>query len=761
MVCILMLSLLAGCNVTKLIPQGEELYTGAEVKIVPQGEVQNTRSLKKELEDVVRPKPNSSIFGWRPRIWVYYKMGKTKDKGFKHWVKNKIGEKPVLLEDANPEKTVLVMMNRMENKGHFHSLASFDIERKDKKARVLYIAKAKPQYIFQKIEAPKGEDSLSSHIRRNMDKTLLRSGDPYDLDVLKQERSRLDAVLKNEGFYYFNPDFLLFKADSTVGNRRINLSLEIKKDAPPMAIRPYKLNDIFVFTNYSLTRDSASANAYGVKENGYYFVNDEEIIKTRPVAKSILLEQNKTYSRNDHNQTLARLMGMGIFKFVDIKLQAAQPPDTLDKLDALIYLTPLKKKSLRVEVQGVSKSNSYTGPELRASFRNRSSFRGAELLILNLNGSFESQFGRASSGVNSYELGATSQLVFPSFLSPFRLKKTSNAYVPKTKFEAGFRFLNRVRFFSVNSFNFTYGYRWKEITTKEHELNPVAINLSHLSRSTPAFEEVLNRNAFLRKSFRDQFIIGSNYSFTYNNQLLQEKTHQLYFNGVLDFSGNLLRLLKSTGGGRPNEDGSYLLFGVPFSQYSRFITDSRYAFRINQEAKIATRLIVGAGLPYGNSEVMPYLKQFFVGGSNSIRAFQPRSLGPGNYVTPDTSRTRAFSDQSGDIKIEGNAEYRFKIISIVKGALFVDAGNIWLVNPNPQLGGGEFRRDFLREVAVGTGFGVRFDITFLVLRFDLGFPLRKPFVEGSNKWVINGIKPGSSAWRKDNLVLNVAIGYPF
>jgi outer membrane protein assembly factor BamA len=315
----------------------------------------------------------------------------------------------------------------------------------------------------------------------------------------------------------------------------------------------------------------------------------------------------------------------------------------------------------------------------------------------------------------------------------------------------------------MNAVNFSYGYTWKETQQKEHTFNPLAINFARLERTTVAFKDLLAANPFLRQSFEEQFTIGGNYSFTYNSLVGNPRRNQYYFNGLVDVSGNLLSLANRAITGRaPTEESPYTLFGARYSQYTRLATDARYYFIINKNSKIATRLLAGVGMTYGNSRTLPYVKQFFSGGSNSIRAFLPRTVGPGTYLMPDSLVNKGFLDKAGDIKLEGNIEYRFTIISVLKGALFLDAGNVWLMRKNNQLPGGEFNAaDFYNELAVGSGFGLRLDLSFFILRFDLGMPLRKPYLPEKERWVIDEINFGQRNWRKQNLVLNIAIGYPF
>jgi hemolysin activation/secretion protein len=322
----------------------------------------------------------------------------------------------------------------------------------------------------------------------------------------------------------------------------------------------------------------------------------------------------------------------------------------------------------------------------------------------------------------------------------------------------------------MNSFNSSAGYTWRETTVADHQLNVININFLQLNNTTPAFDSLLRKNPFFGRSFEEQFIIGSNYTYTFNSQLREEdpvwrsrrrRRHHFFFRGNVDVSGNLMHLIQSVINEEGNtEEEPYTIFGTPYSQYSRFETDFRYYYKPSENNTLATRLLFGIGIPYGNSTTLPYVRQFFIGGPNSIRAFRARSVGPGSYRPEQVGFF--FFDQVGDILLEANVEYRFPLVSVVKGALFVDAGNIWLLKPydRPQ---GLFKFDtFLQQIAVGTGIGLRIDVSFFVLRFDLGIPLRYPYTDDEmtqdqnlqGEWLFDKFK-----WR--NSVFNIAIGYPF
>jgi len=333
-------------------------------------------------------------------------------------------------------------------------------------------------------------------------------------------------------------------------------------------------------------------------------------------------------------------------------------------------------------------------------------------------------------------------------------------YTPNTQISFSYNYLKRVDYFSLQTFQLIYGFKWKENITKEHELNPLNASYTSLGNQTDAFKALLDSNSFLKKSYEEQFIAGGNYSFTYNEQVIQGKKIQFYFQGNAETAGNVFSLIKRISGQKPSSDNPRNIFGSIYSQYAKFSIDTRGFYNFSEKTKFAMRFFAGFGKPYGNSSLLPYTKQFFSGGPNSIRAFQINSVGPGTYLQENNNRS--FLQLGGDIKLELNSEYRFNIYKFLKGALFVDAGNVWLQKSNPANIGSPFVfSNFMKELAVGSGFGLRFDVSFFILRFDLAFPLRKPWLEENNRWVIDQVDFTSSSWRKENLVLNIAIGYPF
>jgi hypothetical protein len=376
-------------------------------------------------------------------------------------------------------------------------------------------------------------------------------------------------------------------------------------------------------------------------------------------------------------------------------------------------------------------------------------------------GSFETQISGKYKDLYSYSINPQVELFFPRFIVPFTVRKTSSAYVPKTRIAMGYNFLKRVNYFNMSTFQFSYGFKWKEDALREHELNPVSINLTSVRNRSDEFNALLESNPFLKKSYDEQFIAGGTYAFIYNEQVLQGKKEQFYFHGSAEISGNTFTLAKAIAGENVSPENPGKVAGSVYSQYARISVDGRTYFNLNPRNKIAIRAFGGVGQPYGNSSTLPYIKQFFSGGPNSVRAFPINSLGPGTYQQTSEDRT-SFLQLGGDVKLETNAEYRFDIWRFFKGAVFVDAGNIWLVKKNPSIDAEAFNfSTFYNEFGVGAGLGLRIDLSFFVLRFDLAMPLRKPWLPENERWVINDIKFSDPTWRSDNMILNVAIGYPF
>lgn len=749
-----------GCNITKSVPDGDALYTGATVKIEDSVlSSKKKKSMRSDLASLVRPKPNKKILGIRFKLAMYNLAGNPKKEGgFRGWLKNKVGEPPVLLSDVNHLRTAEVLQSNLENTGYFHAKVTGDTTVKGKKATATYVAKPGPQYKIREVVFNKDSSILTKTIDSAAKNSLLKPGDPFDLGVIKSERDRIDTYLKERGFYYFDGDYLIIRTDSTIGNHEVNLYVHVKPQTPKEARLVYRIRDIYIFPSFRLNstnNDTLKTNATYYK--GYYVADRRKLYKPRMFEQSMQFKPGDVYNRTDHNLSLNRLVNLNVFKFVKNRFEVVPGGADTPRLNTYYYLTPMPKKSLRSEINASTKSNNLTGSSLTVGWRNRNTFRGGELFAVDATGGFEVQFSGNFKGYNTYRGGLETSLTFPRFLVPFIQINTRGGFVPTTKLLLGYDLLNKQKLYTMNSFRAGFSYIWKENIYKEHQLSPISINYVQPLKITQEYLDSAAKNLTLQKAIEKQFILGSSYNFNYNELAGGGTGTGLYFNGNIDLSGNIAGLVS---GANAKDSNIKYIAGAQFSQYVKVEGDVRHYTKVSNGITWANRLIVGLGYPYGNSTALPFIKQFFVGGTNSIRAFRSRALGPGTYK--DTTSLTFLPDQSGDIKLELNTELRAKLFSIVHGAIFVDAGNIWLYNADSLRPGAEFRASrFMKEIAVGAGVGLRFDISFLVLRLDLAMPLRKPFLPDGERWVIDKINFGDPAWRKENLIFNLGIGYPF
>ncbi len=789
----------SSCSGTRYLGEDETFYGGSRIILEPVAPDVKTRDIERELETVLSPRPNYRILTMRPGVWIYNITRNSRERGIGNWIRTRIGRAPVLFDDVNPERIQSLMQNRLFNMGQFDANINYDITSRRKETSVNYRISIRHPYRIGNIFLPSAGSTAGEAINRAMVDAGIQSGDIYNLTGLKRERERIDRFLKDEGFFYFSPDYLLFRADSTAGNREVDLYLVIKPDVPAHALNKYTIGNIRVEKGQagvpSASRDNEVSGETGMVTNTGILP-----VKESTLMNAIFFEQGQLYNSNQHELTIRHLMGLEVFKFVNIRFERPaannsamsgsgdrenhdhEPQDGYTEkhtgepgqaqntsneagniLDVRVILTPMEKKNISAELRGVSKSNNFAGPGITASFNNRNLLGGAENLSINLEGAFETLIGQT--GVNSVEAGLTSELGLPGLLMPFRPGTVSSRYMPRTTMSLAFSFLDRTDAFSLSSMKSQFGYRWNPSSVIQHRFNPFSFNVFGLGRISEEYQQIFTDEALLRRGMFEQFLLGGDYSFFYNSQLAGNERNDWYFNLNLDASGNMAYLAGRYGGlaGWDETTGDYTFFNQSFSQYFKADADLRHYIRTHNNNVLAARLMTGLGVPYGNSTSLPYTKMFTIGGSNSIRAFHPRTLGPGSYSPPDTLTSTFNIYQAGEIKLEMNLEYRISLGNVVKTAIFADAGNIWNIEEKVNAPGGAFTSpEFLRQIALGTGAGLRFDFTFFLLRLDLAFPLAIPSA-GNNEdgRYFQKIRPLDSQWRRDNLILNLAIGYPF
>ncbi len=749
--------LFSSCTGLSKVGDKSYLFTGYSIKIDSIKHLADPKAVKIELKSLIPNKPNKKFLWMRPRLVMYGIVSEPKKKhGVKYWLKHKIGKSPSLLADVNLPNSATIFENRLQNRGNFNAKVKYSVTYSRKTASVNFEVSPGPPYLIRSVRYPEGNTVISREINKLFAGSVIQRGKTYLLNDFDSERKRIDNQLKEIGYFYFNPEYLIFTADTTPGSRFIDISISVKPETPANALTAYRYNNIYVLDDYKLLDYHPDTTRFG----NVYYLSEKNQFKPGTFLDAIFFEKDSLYTKTDHYNTLRQLMGIGVYKFANARF--SQADSMKDRLDVKIFLTPLKKISLSVVVDAEVKSNNYAGPGLNFIYKNRNTFHGAELLTVTLGEKFETQYKGDSKGRSSFQTTLDGKLSIPKVV-PFKFaNKSSKSYIPKTEIAAGIGIFRRVDLYDLVSFNTSLGYSWKPNKNITHFLKPIEVTYSNLSNTTAEFEDYLVKHPTVRKSFEEQFIMGCGYDFVNSNILSSSSNNSFYLAESIDIAGNIISGVASLINGHgPDPQVPYVFLNLPYSQFARIKSEMRYTYNLNRKNQLAWRFIAAAGIPYGNSSAMPYIRQYFVGGTNSVRSFIARSIGPGSFNSKDAGMD-VYIDQAGDIKLETNLEYRFDIYKFLKGALFADAGNIWLVNEDPQRAGGKFKFDnFYREIAVGSGAGLRFDFSYLIFRIDLAFPLCKPYLPEGNRWVINQVDISNSSWRKENLVWNFAIGYPF
>ncbi len=766
LICALFVS---ACSNTKKLADGESLFLGGDVAITDKETPKKERKvLANDLEDAVRPKPNRKFLGMRFRLTIHNYVGKNRKKGPIYKFREKNGEEPVLTSTVDMELNRLILENILQNKGFFYPQIESKLSTKRKKTIAKFEVQTGKQYFIKETFFEHDTTStLGEDIYALREETLLKPGQPYNLDLIKGERERIDKELKEIGFYYFKADYLLVKADTSIGDNKVNLYVTIKKDndIPSNMYNIYNIRDVYIFPSFSLRGSAADTNkALAMEYGGYKVIDPKKRFRLSVFTYTMHFEPGDEYNRTDQNTTLNRLLNLNVFKFVKNRFEPLN--DSL--MDVYYYLTPYPKKAIRFELGAMTQNDSRVGTQGSISWKNRNTFRGAEEFTLKVNGGYEVQYGGAGNTANAttvgsgnnrrpdiYEGGIEASLSIPRLVVPLFQPKVNGHFIPRTFIRAGAKLEAQSELLRIFSYKLSYGYNWKEDIRKEHQLYP--INITLVKTDTLSNQ---NLNLFYGNLIFNGLIFGPTYQYNYSTQTGVPRLNDFYFSGLIDFSGNLFGLAQKA----DYETNPKEIFGSSYAQYMKYMVDFRYYRRVSEHPKEpsknttwANRLILGFGYPYGNSYQMPNVKQFFAGGNSSLRGFRSRLLGPGTFY----DSTGSLIQTLGDIKLEANTELRVNVWNFINAAAFADIGNVWLYRDNPVLPGGKFTSTFHKELAVDAGVGLRLDFKILVLRLDLAIPLRKPWLPENDRWVIDKIAFGNNRWRGDNMIFNLAIGYPF
>lgn len=739
-----------------------------------------------ELESIIKQKPNKRILGvLRFHLSVYNLADNGKDTKVRNYFKNTIGEKPVIIDSMLTLKSNKQLQLYMFKKGYFNASVKDSTVYHKKKAYVTYkITPQTPYKINQTFYEIAGA-SIRSNVLPDTLNSKIKSGDNYDEDVLSDERDRITRMLKNSGFYDFSSDFIHYAVDSNLNNHKVNVYLKIYN--PPSADtsitvehRKHYIHKIYVIPNYD-SKNPRATYKDTLYYNGYYFLyNNDLIFRPSIIAQHTFIKEKELYQLRNVEETYKKLNDLKAFRvnnilFAENKSIKGEYPF----LDCYIYLSPFTKQSFTTEVEGISRAGTgQLGTAANLVYINRNLFDGAENLEVKLRGGIEFQpsitdvnnqsiTGTTFNSFNTQEWGPEINLLIPQFLLPIKPERFSKYFTPKTKITAIYNFQENLDF-KRQIFNLSYGYTWQETATKRHFFNPAEINLVNINQKTSLsrFLEAIP-NPFIRNSYISHITAGGRYTFLYNNQDLKKSRNFVFFRGSVEGAGNILYLLHEATNQPKDSLNRYLIFNTPFAHYVKTDYDFRNYFAVNDHQRMVARIAFGFGIPLKNLNVLPIEKSYFGGGSNGIRAWVARSLGPGAY--DDTTGINAI--RLGDMNIEGNLEYRFDLIKFLKGALFLDAGNIWILKPDPLRPNAEFKVDqFLSQMALGGGAGMRFDFNFFVFRLDIGNKIYDPSLKPEDKWVFRKIF--DHVWKEEFArthnnfkyrftTINFGIGYPF
>jgi len=765
--------LIAGCNVTRNLESKEYLLVKNKIRI-------SNRSIPAEdLEPYLQQLPNKKFLGlFRTNIAIYNLGNKGTDTKFKTWLRKKVGSEPVILDTSLVNIALKQMNLYMGNKGFFQSVSSDSIILKKKKATVIYRIEASKPYKTRNLVYSISDTQVARFVYKDTSKCLARRGGNFDSYELDNERSRITTNLKNYGFFRFSTSYIKYTIDTNLMQKQCDITLEIINQVVPsfdifttvrqVPHKRYFINKIFVYPEFdhlishigkydTLVKVFQSPEK-GMPPNTYYFLHTGKIkVQPRTIAQSIFVTPLSHYNLYDVDQSYSQLSSLQVFKYINIQFKEDQQvKDSLshekELVNCHVELSRAPAQSFSVTTDGTNSGGAF-GVQASVGYQNRNIFRGAQLLRLNLSGSLQMQATSATTAktfFNVIELGANAAMTFPQFLIPIRPETLPKYFKPKTIISIGYNYQHQ-QHYDRHISNISFGYSWLQNEKIKHVLNPAEISLVKIY-TDPYFDSTLNTTQDLRvkNQYTDHMVAGLKYTFNFSNQQFNKVKDFMYIRANLETGGNLIYAFDKLLNVKKN--AAYTLFGLPYSQYVRPDVDFRYYNIFRNNHSVAYRFYAGIGIPYGNSSLLPFEKAFFTGGANDMRGWQMYTLGPGTYknLNPDFNY-----NQIGDIQLEANVEYRFPVYQWIRAAAFLDAGNIWLLQHAADLPGGQFIfPDFIKQIALDGGIGIRLDFDFFIFRFDPAIPLYVPSYPENDRWFFNKMQLKDIVW-------NFGIGYPF
>lgn len=769
LIALLLITSLA-CSTTKYIPDGQYLLESISLQS------DSTKHLETELQSYIKQLPNDPKLGLK-----IYNMVDNDSNWFKKMIR-KMGEAPVIYSPNQTTQSANELSIQLKNLGYLNGWATTSVDTAGKKAMVTYhIHEGAPYHIrdyhidltdstmtrlangsIRALMSMPGSTRLRpdsvNRPRRPRPRFLgggapqiLKEGTIFSMEELEKERSRVLTVLRNNGYYSASLDNLHYLADTTLRTNQVDLTM-ILKDSTQNQL--YRIGKVNVFSDYDRMNPNYQI-VDSVQRRGINVYYDRlRFLRPTVITDKILIRPRSLYRERMGEMTYSQLQSLNAVSRVDIKYTPRQEQDSM-LLDCDIFLTPGNIHSINVGVEGTNKESDF-GVALNVTYGHQNIFNGSEILNLNLRGAYEFREASIGSGnSNYYEFRIVPSLTFPSFQFPYLNTYMKNRWISQTKYSIGLDVQRRAEFtreFFNLEWNFTWTGRDRSLT---HSLSPLNVNFIYMPWKSDEFNNFLENNvdSLTKFSYNNIFTAGVSYQLIYTNSnraRLRTNLYTVRFN--IETSGNLLQLISSSSGSSKNESGQYEVFGNPFAQYIKTDIDYSYLFYLDHKSSLACHAAVGAAIPYGNSSIMPFEKRYYAGGPNSVRGWRTRYLGPGAFGQSDE---RNITAHVGDINLLFNAEYRYKVMEWLEPAFFVDCGNIWTIKEYENQPGGQFKWDkFYKQLAVGTGIGLRFDFSFLIFRVDAGTKVYDPGKD-SQRFVLFK----ENLWK--NSAIYFAIGYPF
>lgn len=752
---IAILILLASCTAKKYLPEGDRYFAGHRFEYNNEAAAVS-KTIKSQLENDIMPEPVVKVFWSRPSIWLHGVVGETKkNKGFKHFLKYKLGDKPEYISNISIDRNVEFVKNRLIGDGYFNARVRAEIDSSRHEAVIVYIIDQREPYRYDSIFFCQEPVEVCGVIDSIVSASDIQIGNIFSTRKLEATRTGIGNHFRTDGYYYFRPAFIKYQVDSVGGDHTVRVKTIVQEDLDKTLIQRYQIGTILLDISRKGGEKDTIPGVITIVTNRH-----NPYLKKDKILPFIALKPGSTFSLDDQRQTIGQLNKLDVFEYTNLRF-ATDSSSGVYVLNTTILTSPKKKQSVSTEISVATNSNNLTGPGLIFEYNNRNVFRGAEKFRFTAAGRYETQFATSGRGQALFEIDLDASLLVPHVKGILSRRNHSAGNVPRTKYGISYRILNQPNFYTQSAFGATYGYEWSVGTTHFHNLRLVGFDYLRLLRSSPELDELLENNVFFRESFENQVIVGPNYRYSFAQPRNRAKTFRYGFTGTLGLAGNLLyagnALFDDTD---PEERDPFTFFGVPFSQFVRMQQDHRLYVNTSRTTELVFRANIGIGLSYLNSNTLPFASQFFIGGPSSVRAFLPRSIGPGTYVNPNQSDD-GFFDQTGDFMAEFNIENRFGLGGFFEGAFFIDIGNVWLQTENPARPGGKFEwNTALGELAVAAGTGIRMDLSVVLIRLDVAFPLRLPYLPVGERWVVDQISI-SQRWRSENVLWNLGIGYPF